>query len=185
MAYTQNTPLATQKINSSQPIILENFTLLNPAGNGYMEFLLKGTAPTFGASSNGMYTFLNTDTTKDELYVKKHSNDAPTTIPFTASKMSNSTMANSVNGWCYLPSGLLMKWGSKAVTTTSFDDVDFQTLSGGPPYTTVFQALVTAGNSGPYLASAAGRSTLTTTVVKVYLTAANASTSVSYLIIGV
>lgn len=151
MAYTANTPLANQAINATQPLILDNFTLLNPVGNGYMAFLLQGTAPTFAAGSNGMYTLLNATTTKNELYISKQSNNAPTEVPFAASKMSNETVATCDSGWSYLPSGLLIKWGIVNVTTNAFATVDVATISGGPNFTRAFQVLISKdSNSNSY-----------------------------------
>jgi len=68
-----------------------------------------------------IYNYLNTDTSAQELYVKKQAALGTAGIPFTAKNMAN--------GWTYLPSGLLVKWGSS--NKSGLGSVDITT---GPNY---------------------------------------------------
>lgn len=191
MPYYSNIPQSTDYINDSQSQILANFTALAPWGNGYGQFTLQGTAPTFAAGVNGIYTLLNATTTANELYIHLQrigAANAPADIPFTASKMSNTAMANCDSGWSYLPSGLLIKWGVRAISTAStYTAVDVSTISGGPNFNRAFQVIVSGYNSSTYLSFNATWTGLNTTTgnFNAALSAANAFTSVAYLVIGV
>ena len=68
--------------------------------------------------------------------------DAPSEIPFTASCMSNTIMASCSNGWSYLPSGVLIKWGKVLATSNSIFTVDVASNSGGPDFNAVFSVQV-------------------------------------------
>lgn len=191
MAYNSNIPQAGDKISNSQSDILGNFLALAPFGNGYAEFTLQGSVPSFGISSTGMYTLLYAQTAKNELYIHKESIDAPTDVPFTASKMSNTAIASCVNGWSYLPSGLLIKWGSYSVTSSGVDvDVDVAVTSGGPNFNKVFQVFITPVNdsiSAPdvFTANVSVPADDTTGDFSVKGAQANAFTYISYMVIGV
>lgn len=189
MAYNQNIPQATDKQNQSQADILANFQALAPWGTGYGQFTLQASAPTFAAGINGIYNLLNATTSKNELYVKKQSNDAPTAVPFTASKMSNNTMANSASGWAYLASGVLLKWGIKSVTSSGATTIDSGSLSGGPSFNYNFRAILTpyssAGTPGQFQVISKGFTTTTSGILNIYTFNASASTGVEYLFIGV
>jgi hypothetical protein len=152
--YNQNIPQPGDTLSASQPQILGNFAALSSFGNGYADFPTQGVAPTLGAGDTGFYTLNNADTTKDEMYIVKPSNDAPTDIPFTASKMSNSLMANCEEGWSYLPSGLLIKWGAIAITASGLVTINVPGVCGGPAFNKAFQVIIspfqTAGIAGTF-----------------------------------
>lgn len=192
MAYNSNIPQASDKQNQSQDDILANFQALAPWGAGYGEFLLQASAPSFGADVDGIYTLLNGTTSKNELYVHKQVNGGTTAIPFTASKMSNNTNANSVNGWCYLPSGLLLKWGNVAFTSGTSKTVNPTTTSGGPNFSYNFRVFLSkdctlsALNSG-YDIALNGFTSATTPSGEFSVFGANTASGCgfSYLVIGV
>lgn len=146
MPYYSNIPTANQKLKDSQPLLLANFTALNAFGNGYADFPVQGSTPTFGSGDTGLYTKQdNAITTKNEMYLHRQGTSGLLEVPFTASKMSDNTAAASVNGWSYLPSGLLIKWGVFQSTQAAgtLNIVDVGTISGGPSYTQVFQTYAT------------------------------------------
>lgn len=190
MAYNQNIPQGSDKISVSQSDILGNFQALAPFGNGYAEFALQGSVPSFSGTSNGMYTFLYATTAVDELFIHKHSVDAPTNIPFTASKMSNTAVVSCASGWSYLPSGLLVKWGVYHPSNGSIALVPVNSLSGGPVFNTIFQTYVTPGWTGSASDSASipvyvqGGGT-TAGNFNVFVTNYSSNSYVNYLIIGV
>jgi hypothetical protein len=147
MPYTPNTPAPNTVANQTRKPINDNFVALAPWGFGYGQFLLQAAAPTFAAGVDGMYVLNNnalTSTTKNELFIRKQSNDAPTDIPFTASKMSDNTMINCVNGWAYLPNGMLMKWGGGEAPSAIIFAVDVNAKSGGPAFNRVFQTTLSS-----------------------------------------
>ena len=189
MAYTTNIPAATDKISTSQPQIQANFNALAAFGNGYGDFTLQLSAPSGSTTTNQIYTLVNADTTKNELYVKKQSNDAPVAVPFTASKMSNTVVASSDNGWSYLPSGVLMKWGSKTNGGTT-TNVDVATDCGGPAFNRVFQTLITpysnVSSVAPIYASHRGAVTHGTTGNFTFqISATTGGQGITYIVIGV
>ena len=191
MPYNANIPQATDQLNNSQPQILANFQALTSFGNGYADFPVQGVAPTLSAGDTGLYTLSNATTGANEQYIIKPSVNAPTNVPFTASSMSYNTMANSVSGWSYLPSGLLVKWGLLAVTTNGSVPVNVASISAGPSFNYVFQALVTpyANVAGANFTAIVQAASLTAVTGNFDVVSANSSvpngTGISYLVIGV
>jgi len=78
-----------------------------------------------------------------ELYIRRESNGVQ--IPATASN-EFSGIYNSGNGWTFLPSGILIKWGS--VNTAGGDQsINFTTGSAYPAFTEVYRAALTPRDS--------------------------------------
>ena len=153
MAYTNNVPQANQQVSQTQSLIQANFMALSSFGNGYAELSLQSVAPSFSASNDGLYTLTNATTSASELYVHKQTVDAPAEVPFTAACMSNTAMAGCLNGWSYLPSGLLIKWGNYLATSNIIFAVNVGATSGGPNYNKVFQTYVTSAWGGSVTAT--------------------------------
>lgn len=188
MAYNSNIPLPTDKISNSQADILGNFVALAPWGNGYGQFTLQGTTPTFAAGVNGMYTELYGTTATNELFIHTQSVGIPADVPFTASKMSDNAAVSCLNGWSYLPSGMLIKWGSVAITDANPLSIDVTTQSGGPAFNTAFIPLVTAVNLGSNVDAVSivvSDFDNVTGALEVYAINASADTFVNYLVMGV
>lgn len=191
MAYTANCPQANQQISQSQPLIQANFMALAAFGNGYADFPVQSSAPSLSSGDTGLYTLANSETTKNEMYIVKPSVDAPTNIPFTASSMSDNTMALSVNGWSYLPSGLLMKWGEMQIVSDGLTDVDVSIISAGPDFNQVFTAFVSpilnTGTTPTFVVNLAATSfTPVSGDFSVICSGSTAShTYISYLVLGV
>lgn len=129
MAYDPNIPQATDLLSQSQSDIQSNFAALKVLidinhetfGNAqegkhkYVELPVQTPSPpiAFAAGEIALYSFLNATTTKNELYINKTNQATVVQIPATASILStNSNPGLNVAGWTYLPSGILMKWGS-------------------------------------------------------------------------
>ena len=130
MAYDPTIPKATDLLSQSQSDILANFDAINMwvdvdhAGFGSpvegkhnkVSFPVQppfpAPPPAFLAGEIGLYSLLNSLTTKNELYVANSSTPTVRT-PMTASLLSlTPNPGSNVDGWTYLPSGLLIKWGS-------------------------------------------------------------------------
>ena len=93
-----------------------NFDIANTGKHPRIDFPVQAPAPVFGvAGENGLYNFLNATTTKNELYVHKQTQAGTADIPFTASFLSDTVPTNNQDGWTYLPSGVLLRWGSRQV----------------------------------------------------------------------
>lgn len=129
MAYDPNIPQATDLLSQSQSDIQSNFAALKVLidinhetfGNAqegkhkYVELPVQTPSPpiAFAAGEVALYSFLNATTTKNELYINKTNQATVVQVPATASILStNSNPGLNVAGWTYLPSGILMKWGS-------------------------------------------------------------------------
>lgn len=201
MAYQQNKPQANDVKSQSQADIQGNFqaikTLIdvnhgtfgsaNEGKHNKVSLPVQSPAPTFAAGEEGLYTFLNPTTAKNELYVHRQTVDAPTDIPFTASKVSNTAMASSDSGWTYLPSGILLKWGRVSAPTATVAITPTVT-SGGPNFTRVFRAMVTPQDSGTATNFNCGQRTAAAAPsgnFNAYCSNPSATTSVIYLVIGV
>lgn len=187
MAYTSNVPTANQLISQSQPIINANFVALNSFGNGYAELSIQSSAPSFTAGNDGLYTLNNATTTKNEMYIHIQHQAGTTDIPFTASAMSNTVTASCVNGWSYLPSGLLIKWGTFAAPSNP-TSVTPTVTSGGPNFTKVFTVYVTPDDTSTNTNFTCGQKTAandTSGNFDAYCANPSGTTSIKYLVIGV
>lgn len=129
MPYTPNTPNANDRINDTQPLILDNFQTIstvfqvnhvdfNTAGDAgkhaVVKFVSQGTfgvndPAAFGATEVGLYNLQYNGV--PELFVRK-ANAVPgptTSFPITASSFRPAP--DPQRGWTFLPSGLVMKFG--------------------------------------------------------------------------
>ena len=119
-----NVPLTGQTLNQTRNPINQNFSVIDtafsvdhvpynePSGNqgqhNKVTFPVQSPAPNFPAGDLGLFNATFPPTSVNELFVRK---DSGTAYPMTSSNNS------SVNGWTYLPSGLLLQWGVSTVTT--------------------------------------------------------------------
>ncbi len=138
LAYN-DTPQATDPINQTQAPIRTNFQNIRAllgvnhvdfadADNGkhkFVTFPVQGAAPVFLAGEVGLYNKAAVAPfgTFNELFIHKLTTAGTATadIPFTASILSTSNPlpVSGANGWTYLPSGIIMQWGSFGVNDTS------------------------------------------------------------------
>lgn len=204
MAYQQNIPAATDVKSQSQSDIQGNFqaikTLIDinhvtfgssdQGKHNLVTFPLTSTspvAPTFAATEEGLYNLVNATTGKNELYVHRQTVDAPTDVPFTASKLSNTAVASSDNGWTYLPSGMLLKWGFKSATTATVA-VTPTVTSGGPNFTRVFAVITAPSDLGTGVNFNCGQRSASVAPsgnFNAYCINPSATTGIKYLVIGV
>lgn len=161
MAYSPNIPNATDLLSQSQPDIKANFQAIdttfnlnhvdfNASGAGKHKFLsmpVQSPAPTFDAGDVGLYSFLSPVTAQNELYINKLNQVTVTQIPATASILSvTSAPSNGASGWTYLPSGILMKWGTATVTSTLGTPnqvVTYPVAANIPAFNQVFSVQIT------------------------------------------
>lgn len=128
-------PQAAQTLAQTQNPIRQNFLTINNAfqidhvayvnaadiNNGKhnkVTLPVQAAVPAFIGVEDGLYNKVPAApfplTGISELFIHKQRNQAPgnVDIPFTASILSTATPAVNSNGWTYLPSGLLLKWGT-------------------------------------------------------------------------
>lgn len=144
--YNNLIPQPTDQLSVSQGQILTNFGSIkslvdidhvdfanNDAGkHNKSSYVTQSPAPTFAATEVGIYNFVYPTTTKNEGYVHKQTSASTAEIPFTASILSTSLPAILSAGWTYLPSGILLKWGS---STTNAAVQNFPTSATIPVFT--------------------------------------------------
>jgi len=160
--YQETKPLATDKLSSSQADIQQNFQAIkdlidinhetfnsgaDPEGKHIkVDFTNSLTHPAVDATDVLLYNFANVRTAQQELYVKRTGALATEGVPFTAASFTSP-------GWSYLPSGLLIKWGSGITNNIGLTTI---TLPVGPTipafaealHLTVSTAYVNAGADG-------------------------------------
>ena len=215
MAYNPNIPLATDQLSQSQSDIEGNFqaiqTLIDvnhvdfsdgaDMGKHWVINLPVQTGlpgSQFAAGEVGLYNQLPTaqpTTGVNELWINKQNSGGVVQIPLTASILStNGSPASFSNGWTYLPSGILLKWGNQnmpsgsSTATSMGQTVVYPTSASIPVFNRVFQILLSniytdsASNGGANLFNVYSS---TATQFQVTWAGTNASnTAVSYLSIG-
>lgn len=174
MPYQYNIPQSTDQLSVSQSDILGNFgalgsiagntnafssSLNNTVGFNYVNFAQQSAAPGTGAAQLALYNAVNANSTVNEIYFQRPSSG--TTVPITAGSLLQS-------GWSYIPSGLLMTWGTGTIggggTVTITYTANIATFPGFGTY--VFTVLVTPTSTGAnlYLSSyTSPRTTFTVT----------------------
>lgn len=186
MAYTNNVPTASQTVSQTQSIIQANFMALSSFGNGYAELANQSVAPTFTAGNDGLYTKTYATTSTNELFVHRQGLAGLAEVPFTASKMSNTAAASCDNGWTYLPSGLLMKWG-RTIAPSATVAITPTVTSGGPNFSRVFRVFVTPQDPTAVNFTCGQKSSADNTSGNFNAYCANPSgtTAIIYMVIGI
>jgi hypothetical protein len=159
MAYNQNIPQATDALAQSQQDILNNFLANYNAFNvnhvtfnagadmgkhKWITLPVQNPSPpiAFAAGELAMYSFLSPVTSQNEIYINKTNEVTVVQTPSTASILSvASAPGNNVSGWTYLPSGILMKWGS--ATANGDTAIVFPVAATIPVFTDVMSMQIT------------------------------------------
>jgi hypothetical protein len=178
MAFNPNIPQPSDTLSQSQMDILANFQAIAPLfDQGIQPFVIlpeQGSAPATAIDEIALYSKDVSGT--PQLFMRQQSNGAE--FNFTSSSGGD-------NGWSYLPSGLLIKWGGAAINSTGAS-INFQAISGGPVYTTVFRSFLTPNDTGTATNFTVGiRSPGTTTTIVIYANNPSSTTGLRYFIIGV
>ncbi len=191
MPYSPNIPLSTDLISSSQGDIQANFQALDTfltvnhegfssadAGkHKFVTFPLQAANPAIAGGEIALFNKNSTLTTFNELFIK---NQAGTVYPLTAS-------LPAATGWCYLPSGLIMKWGTNAGNGAT--TIVFPVAATIPVFTNVYTAQVTdTFNSGSDTDTYVRLSTFSNVSISVWCSARTTTgakaTSFNWLVIG-
>jgi hypothetical protein len=189
MSYNANIPQPNDRIKDSQSQILNNFQAIDtyvgvnhvPFGtadsgkHNYVELPVQASNPpiVFPVGEIALYSFLNATTSQNELYINKQNELTTVQVPATASILStDSAPVLGANGWSYLPSGILIKWGL-GQATNPVTAQSFPTLSGGgspiPAFTQIFSMVCTinTNNVGTDINAVIYLKTFTTTTYTV------------------
>jgi len=162
-------PQPTDTLSQSQEDIFNNFTAINGLidvnhvdfsdGVNYgkhnvAEFPVQSVAPTFAAGEVGLYNLLPVSpyplTGVDEMFINKQNSAAAVQIPMTASILStNSGPLAGSSGWTYLPSGILLKWGTvSGVVVNSPGTVTLPVATSIPVFNNIFTVFTTQYYTG-------------------------------------
>jgi hypothetical protein len=193
--YNANIPQPTDRISDSQADILGNFIALNTvmgenhytfgtANEGkhqYVSLPEQGAAPATAVNEAALYTKIGTyDATNSQLFFRRENNGAE--IECTASSLAT-------NGWSYLPSGVLLKWGEGTTPAGGNWVLTFAVAATIPVFADVYQVMITTSSNTPGDTNNFVRlRTFTTTNITVYgsprITVGNAAVGFRYLAIG-
>lgn len=171
MAYQPNIPQATDLISQSQSDILGNFQALQTlidvnhvdfasADQGkhkWCSFPAQGSSPGTTATEVAVFCRTSTLTTFNELCIQHPSNG--TVVEMTASNLNTP-------GWSFLPSGILLKWGTVTSAGAGSHVFTYPTGATIPVYNQVFvvflqplaniSAFVTATSTTTFTYTASG-----------------------------
>lgn len=194
-------PQPGQSLGATRNLVLGNFNSIdegfivdhvdyNTAGQGKhnkITFPVQNAAPMFAAGEEGLYNLLYATTGKNEIFVHKQNQAGTVDIPFTASAMSNVVQANCVNGWSYLPSGLLIKWGQVARSGQN-QNINVAGTSGGPNFNQSFQAYAVPFDTNAasnFIVRVNGQPNINSGNFLACSTGGTGTSSIVYLVIGV
>jgi hypothetical protein len=191
MAYQSTIPQPGDLLKTSQADILGNFAALSSFGAGYCDLPLQAnqppTLPLSSVNDSAIYCYNSGGGAANEMWIQKQIFGGQQQVPMTASSMSTLTPAACQSGWSYLPSGLLIKWGGVAMTTTTLAITPTVT-SGGPNFQRVFQVYLTGYDTSVNTNFTVGQNTLPNNTSGNFTAFANnpsATTEINYLVIGV
>lgn len=160
MAWNDQIPQPNNKLRVSQGDLLANFQALNTYltvnhtaidGTGdqgkhkFIEMPEQAAIPVFTGNEIGLYAKIPAVpfplTTLNELFIRKEDGDS---VPITAREVN---IADTSDGWTYLPSGLLMKWNRVTITADN-DTYNFTTTGIEPAFTGVPVVIATRSSVG-------------------------------------
>lgn len=171
--FNANIPQPTDLISISQADLLANFQAINTliginhatfnSGNDGKHTLmtLVNLAAPAAPAGNDINIFNSTVSGNPELSIQKTGGAA---IPFTQSLQAN-------NGWSYLPSGILIKWGTQT-TVANTETVTFPVGAAIPVFSAIYNVQVSVIGDGvsltPNRAVTIVGGSITTTNFQVY-----------------
>jgi len=183
MAYQNDIPQANDELATSQDDLLNNFAAIdtfvnvnhvgfNGADQGKHAQItfplgpLAGQPFTYAVGEIGLQSLNQLPTSVPDIWMSR---GASTAFPITGAAISNP-------GWSYLPSGVLLKWGTVAVPSGGSYAIVFPVAATNPVYANAIVAFLTNyTNMTSYVVS------LTTTTLTINTSGAG---TVGYLVIG-
>lgn len=168
MAYQANIPQPTDLLSQSQSDLLNNFQALqtlidvnhvdfasgDQGKHKWVTFPVQGAIPPagsgFAGGELGLYNAVFPLNSQSELYINKTNQVTVTQIPTTASVLSvNSAPAAISAGYSYLPSGIILRWGSVTGATGTNTQTLGSNPNGGPAFTQVISVQLTPYSATP------------------------------------
>ncbi len=173
--YNPNIPQGTDFIDQSQQQILDNFDAINTLvgvnlydfSSGYsgkiqyLQLPIASAAPNTGANELSIYNALGVYSGINELYLQKKNN---------GKRIAWTESSQATIGWTFLPSGILMKWGTLSTSADTYTVV-FPAGASIPAFSAVYSVQVTVigdNSPTPNRAITVVGSSVTTTQFKVY-----------------
>jgi hypothetical protein len=182
MAYNNAIPQPADRLKDSQPQILENFSQIynligvnhanfntaNAGKHNLVTMPVQAANPATTATEMALYTRTSALTGAPELAIRRASSG-------TITEMTAGLLA--ATGWCYLPSGILMKWGN---TATGAFPVNLNAV--GPAYATLYNVQLTTRGGG---AASYAMVLSTTTAASLTVATNGAITTIYWVTLGV
>lgn len=151
MSYNANIPQATDVPANSELLMLNNFTAINSFVNvnhgpfnstnegkhKFVSLVPQSVYPTILVTETGLFNKTYTTTSAPETYIHRQSAVGPATTPMSASILSTDAPINGMDGWTFLPSGILCRWQS-----ISGNGLTTITVTGTPAFTNIFSVFL-------------------------------------------
>lgn len=174
-----------QSISDYVQVNHEDFASVD-AGKHKLVTLTQQAVPAFTSPETGFYNAVSAITNFNETFVHKYNNTGATNsdIPFTASILSTSVPSAGQPGWAYLPSGLIVKFGTLTVVSTAVQTITFPVAATIPVFATILWASV-SGRTSDGTDSVATLQTYSTTQITAKLSALGlGANQIFYIAIG-
>ena len=193
-------PLSGQTLGVTRVPINQNFSVIdtafavdhvdyNVSGQGQhnkVSFPVQNPAPAPQAGVLQLYSQLSTITNQPELvFTHQTGSTAPV-----AARIVEFTSAGWANpGWCRLPSGILMKWGTINTTTyNTLETIPFSVGAGIPVFSAIYSCQITTASAQTDTQVVVIMGSFTTTTVNVIarkLIGFGGATSFTFFAIGI
>lgn len=161
MAFKNNIPQSDHKLNRSQPELRANFLEIDNWVNqdhvGFgtdqgkhqtVRFVDQTSAPTINNPETGFFNAQPDNIAgglaiqKQEMHVRAQNESGFNDLPFTASSLSTTLPNNISEGWSYLPSGIIIKWGAFVAGNAGNNTHAYPTGADIPVFTKVYSLQV-------------------------------------------
>ena len=160
--YNNAIPQSTDQFSISQPELLQNFqsiqllidvdhtdfTSVNAGQHDQVSLPVQGAAPAFAPGSYGLYNLF--DGLNNQLFMKNDFTGLQ--VPVSKGNIPSVGPSGFKNGYTYLPSGFLIKWGLAAAAANAITPIVFPLADSGaiaiPAFTTACVGVI-ANNVTP------------------------------------
>jgi len=201
-------PNATDIPSQSQTAIQNNFSAIqglvdvnhvdfsdgvNYGKHNLVEFPVQSVAPTFLSGEVGLYNLLPISpyplTGVNELFVHKQNSASAVEIPMTASILSTNSSPGVSSGWTYLPSGILLKWGTTSgIAVNTYSTITYPVASNMPVFKGVFNVMAIqyfTGSPTSSFGNTIATGNYTTTTFQIYAKSVSSSGTISIALLAI
>lgn len=195
--YTANIPQSNQLIRATQAPILSNFLAINEllsvnhvgfsdstnfGKHTFTSLVFQGSDPSTSSDEMALYSKTTTTTNGAEIFYRYPSNG--TVVQLTGTTSGNGGLLNA-NGYSYLTSTLIMKWGQVSGIITGTNTITFPTGGGIPAFTTSVYSVQWSPNASYTLSSSGGYVTNITLTNFQIVASTTISSTIYWMAIGV